>query len=244
MIIQQLTPASVRTTRLELYKDPVFLIAHEVVRPKLQSLDLVTLFVSAQNFAAYLMANGIMDEEFLLYELEDVRSELTEHEDYYMFLSIVFIKLCSVAKFNDQAAQTARAIVGYCNEYDGFCDMLKAMDYKENKLRGENKLNYLPKGEGSFAEGKRNDLLRFELEHAAAEGKEAVREIVETAKEMDVECIKSILFVLGKLNVAHGNMYDSEYNDLYDVYVKKTQVVYNFKSLNDIHDNQEVKIGK
>lgn len=244
MIIQQLTPASVRTTRLELYKDPVFLIAHEVVRPKLKSLDLVTLFVSAQNFAAYLMANGIMDEEFLLYELEDVRSELTEHEDYYMFLSIVFIKLCSVAKFNDQAAQTARAIVGYCNEYDGFCDLLKAMDYKENKLRGENKLNYLPKGEGSFAEGKRNDLLRFELEHAAAESKEAVREIVETAKEMDVECIKSILFVLGKLNVAHGNMYDSEYNDLYDVYVKKTQVVYNFKSLNDIHDNQEVKIGK
>lgn len=244
MIIQQLTPASVRTTRLELYKDPVFLIAHEVVRPKLQSLDLVTLFVSAKNFAAYLMANGIMDEEFLFYELEDVRSELTEHEDYYMFLSIVFIKLCSVAKFNDQAAQTARAIVGYCNEYDGFCDLLKAMDYKENKLRGENKLNYLPKGEGSFAEGKRNDLLRFELEHAAAESKEAVREIVETAKEMDVECIKSILFVLGKLNVAHGNMYDSEYNDLYDVYVKKTQVVYNFKSLNDIHDNQEVKIGK
>lgn len=244
MIIQQVSSADMRTVRVKLYKDPVFLIAHEAVRPLLKSTDLVTLFVSAQNFAAYLMANGIMDEEFLLYELEDVRSELTEHEDYYMFLSIVFIKLCSVAKFNAQAAQTARAIVGYCNEYDGFCDMLKAMDYKENKLRGENKLNYLPKGEVSFAEGKRNDLLRFELEHAAAESKEAVREIVETAKEMDVECIKSILFVLGKLNVAHGNMYDSEYNDLYDVYVKKTQVVYNFKSLNDIHDNQEVKIGK
>lgn len=244
MIIQQVSSADMRTVRVKLYKDPVFLIAHEAVRPLLKSTDLVTLFVSAQNFAAYLMANGIMDEEFLLYELEDVRSELTEHEDYYMFLSIVFIKLCSVAKFNDQAAQTARAIVGYCNEYDGFCDLLKAMDNKEHKLRGENELNYLPKGEGSFAEGKRNDLLRFELENAAAEGKEAVREIVETAKEMDVECIKSILFVLGKLNVAHGNMYDSEYNDLYDVYVKKTQVVYNFKSLNDIHDKQEVKIGK
>lgn len=67
---------------------------------------------------------------------------------------------------------------------------------------------------------------------------------METAKETDVECIKSLLFVLGKLNVAHSNMYDSEYNDLYDVYVKKTQVVYSFKSLNDIHDNQEVKIGK
>ena len=50
--------------------------------------------------------------------------------------------------------------------------------------------------------------------------------------------------MLGKANVDHGNMYDSEYNDLYDVYLKKTQVVYNFKSLNDIHDNQEVKIGK
>lgn len=57
-----------RTVRVKLYKDPVFLIAHEAVRPLLKSTDLVTLFVSAQNFAAYLMANGIMDEEFLLYE--------------------------------------------------------------------------------------------------------------------------------------------------------------------------------
>ena len=100
------------------------------------------------------------------------------------------------------------------------------------------------KEEERFAQNKRNDLLRYELELAADDGKEAVRDFVETAKETDVECIKSILFVLGKLNVAHGNMYDSEYNDLYDVYVKKTQVVYNFKSLNDIHDNREVKIGK
>ena len=72
----------------------------------------------------------------------------------------------------------------------------------------------------------------------------SVREMVAYAKEMDAESIKVILFMLGKANVDHGNMYDSEYNDLYDVYLKKTQVVYNFKSLNDIHDNQEVKIGK
>lgn len=244
MIIQQLTSESLRTVRLRMYKDPVFLIAHDVVRPLLLDIGLESLFVSAGNFAAYLMANDITDKELMLYELEDVKSELKEPVDYYMFLTIVFVKLCSVAKFNAQAAQAARAIVGYCNEYDGFCDMLKAMDNKEHKLRGENKLNYLRKGEGSFAEGKRNELLRYELELAAAEGENAVREIVETAKETDVECIKSMLLVLGKVNVAHGNIYESEYNDLYEVYVKKTQVVYNFKSLNDIHDNQEVKIGK
>ena len=69
MIIQQVSPADMRTVRVKLYKDPVFLIAHEAVRPLLKNTDFVTLFVSAQNFAAYLMANGIMDDEFLLYEL-------------------------------------------------------------------------------------------------------------------------------------------------------------------------------
>lgn len=49
MITQHLAPESARELRLKLYNDPVFLIAHEAVRPKLRHIDLVALFVSAQN---------------------------------------------------------------------------------------------------------------------------------------------------------------------------------------------------
>lgn len=217
MIIQQLTPASVRTTRLELYKDPVFLIAHEVVRPKLQSLDLVTLFVSAQNFAAYLMANGIMDEEFLLYELEDVRSELTEHEDYYMFLSIVFIKLCSVAKFNDQAAQTARAIMGYCNEYDGFCDLLKAMDNKEHKLRKENRLTGLLKEE----------LLALTPENVGMEqATKVVEAIVDNCMGLTAESIERILLPIMAVNDQYGHAFNADVDRLKERLGMKTSPQY------------------
>ena len=206
-----------RTIRLELYKDPVFLIAHEAVRPKLHSLDLVTLFVSAQNFAAYLMANGIMDEVFLLYELADVRSELAEHEDYFMFLSIVFIKLCSIAKFNDQAAQTARAIVGYCNEYDGFCDLLKAMDNKEHKLRKENRLTSLLKEE----------LLALTPDNVGMEqATKVVQAIVDNCMGLTAESIERILMPLMAVNDQYGHAFNAEIDRLKQKLEEKTSPQY------------------
>ena len=214
--------------------DIVFVLFHDILKElhkegKTQ-LSAVEVFLSAREFARILVS---MNEpmEGLEDEIDDLEDEADGKNDGV----IISIVACAIIK----AYAKAHAVSGYdevvmailmrWNDHPLFWPMLSGAARKE---------------EGRFAENKRNDLLRYELELAADEGKEAVRDFVETAKETDVECIKSILFVLGKLNVARGNMYDSEYNDLYDVYVKKTQVVYNFKSLNDIHDNQEVKIGK
>ena len=214
--------------------DIVFVLFHDILKElhkegKTQ-LSAVEVFLSAREFARILVS---MNEpmEGLEDEIDDLEDEADGKNDGV----IISIVACAIIK----AYAKAHAVSGYdevvmailmrWNDHPLFWPMLSGAARKE---------------EGRFAENKRNDLLRYELELAADEGKEAVRDFVETAKETDVECIKSILFVLGKLNVARGNMYDSEYNDLYDVYVKKTQVVYNFKSLNDIHDNREVKIGK
>ena len=214
--------------------DIVFVLFHDILK-KLHKegktqLSAVEVFLSAREFARILVS---MNEpmEGLEDEIDDLEDEADGKNDGV----IISIVACAIIK----AYAKAHAVSGYdevvmailmrWNDHPLFWPMLSGAARKE---------------EGRFAENKRNDLLRYELELAADEGKEAVRDFVETAKETDVECIKSILFVLGKLNVARGNMYDSEYNDLYDVYVKKTQVVYNFKSLNDIHDNREVKIGK
>ena len=205
MIIQQLSPASMRTTRLELYKDPVFLIAHEAVRPLLHKIDLVTLFVSAQNFAVYLLRNGISDSELMLYELEDLRSELEQDTDYHLFLTIVFIKLCSIARLNAQAAQTARSIVGYCNEYEGFCDLLKAMDNKEHKLRRENRLTGLLKEE----------LLAITPENVGVEqAAKVVETIVDNCMGLTAESIQSILVPMMSTNDLYAHAFDTDIDRL------------------------------
>lgn len=216
--------------------DIVFVLFHDTLKQLHTDgetqLSAVEAFLSARQFAQTLLSmNEAM--EGLEDELDDLEDDAYGKNDA-MIISIVacaIIKAFAKAHATSVYDEVVKAILIRWNDHPLFFPMLAGAARKEERR---------------FAENKRNDLLRYELEQAVGDGdgKQAVREILETAKETDVECIKSLLFVLGKLNVAHSNMYDSEYNDLYDVYVKKTQVVYSFKSLNDIHDNQEVKIGK
>lgn len=214
--------------------DIVFVLFHDTLK-QLQSegktqLSAVEVFLSARSFAQTLLSMGEVMEA-LEDELDDLEDD-TEGGNDAMIIGIVacaIIKAYAKAHATSVYDEVVMAILMRWNDHPLFSPMLQGAARKEERR---------------FAEDKRNNLLRYELEQAAAESEVSVREMVAYAKEMDVESIKVILFMLGKANVDHGNMYDSEYNDLYDVYLKKTQVVYNFKSLNDIHDNQEVKIGK
>ena len=201
MIIEQLSPASVRTKRLQLYKDPVFLIAHEVVRPLLHDIDLTTLFVSARNFAAYLMANNITDEQLMFYELEEARREIRELGDYYMFLAVVFIKLCAIASSNPQADQASRALVGYCNEYEGFCALLKEMDSKERKLRRENRLAGLLGDELA-------DLTPCEV--GLEQAHEGVKAIVANSMVLTADSVEKTLLPLMATNEQYAHAFDVE----------------------------------
>ena len=214
--------------------DIVFVLFHDTLK-QLQGegktqLSAVEVFLSARSFAQTLLS---MDE--VMEALEDELDDLDDDAEGGNDAMIIGIVACAIIKAYAKAHATSvydevvMAILMRWNDHPLFFTMLQGAARKEERR---------------FAEDKRNNLLRYELEQAAVEGEVSVREMVAYAKEMDAESIKVILFMLGKANVDHGNMYDSEYNDLYDVYLKKTQVVYNFKSLNDIHDNQEVKIGK
>lgn len=214
--------------------DIVFVLFHDTLK-QLQSegktqLSAVEVFLSARSFVQTLLSMGEVMEA-----LEDELDDLEDDAEGGNDAMIIGIVACAIIKAYAKAHATSvydevvMAILMRWNDHPLFFTMLQGAARKEERR---------------FAEDKRNNLLRYELEQAAVEGEVSVREMVAYAKEMDAESIKVILFMLGKANVDHGNMYDSEYNDLYDVYLKKTQVVYNFKSLNDIHDNQEVKIGK
>lgn len=205
MITQHLAPESARELRLKLYNDPVFLIAHEAVRPKLRHIDLVALFVSAQNFAAYLVQHGITDHDLMSYELDDVRCEMKANADYYIFLTIVFIKLCSVAKRNPMADQAARAIVGYCNEYDGFGDLLKAMDNREHKLRREDRLTGLLEKELCAMTP-----AKMGTEHAA----KVVSAIVDNCMGLTADSTEKILVPLMATNDQYAHAFDADVDRL------------------------------
>lgn len=236
-MIEHLDKEQTRQMRRKLLasgSDIVFVLFHDTLK-QLQSegktqLSAVEVFLSARRFAQTLLSMGEVMEA-LEDELDDLKDDAEGGND----AMIIGIVACAIIKAYAKAHATSvydevvMAILMRWNDHPLFFTMLQGAARKEERR---------------FAEDKRNNLLRYELEQAAAEGEVSVREMVAYAKEMDAESIKVILFMLGKANVDHGNMYDSEYNDLYDVYLKKTQVVYNFKSLNDIHDNQEVKIGK
>lgn len=236
-MIVHLDKEQTRQTRRKLLasdSDIVFVLFHDTLK-QLQGegktqLSAVEVFLSARSFARTLLSMGEVMEA-----LEDELDDLGDDAEGGNDAMIIGIVACAIIKAYAKAHATSvydevvMAILMRWNDHPLFFTMLQGAARKEERR---------------FAEDKRNNLLRYELEQAAAEGEVSVREMVAYAKEMDAESIKVILFMLGKANVDHGNMYDSEYNDLYDVYLKKTQVVYNFKSLNDIHDNQEVKIGK
>lgn len=236
-MIVHLDKEQTRQTRRKLLasdSDIVFVLFHDTLK-QLQGegktqLSAVEVFLSARSFARTLLSMGEVMEA-----LEDELDDLEDDAEGGNDAMIIGIVACAIIKAYAKAHATSvydevvMAILMRWNDHPLFFTMLQGAARKEERR---------------FAEDKRNNLLRYELEQAAAEGEVSVREMVAYAKEMDAESIKVILFMLGKANVDHGNMYDSEYNDLYDVYLKKTQVVYNFKSLNDIHDNQEVKIGK
>ncbi len=236
-MIVHLDKEQTRQTRRKLLasdSDIVFVLFHDTLK-QLQGegktqLSAVEVFLSARSFARTLLSMGEVMEA-----LEDELDDLGDDAEGGNDAMIIGIVACAIIKAYAKAHATSvydevvMAILMRWNDHPLFFPMLQGAARKEERR---------------FAEDKRNNLLRYELEQAAAEGEVSVREMVAYAKEMDAESIKVILFMLGKANVDHGNMYDSEYNDLYDVYLKKTQVVYNFKSLNDIHDNQEVKIGK
>lgn len=236
-MIEHLDKEQTRQMRRKLLasgSDIVFVLFHDTLK-QLQSegktqLSAVEVFLSARSFAQTLLSMGEVMEA-----LEDELDDLDDDAEGGNDAMIIGIVACAIIKAYAKAHATSvydevvMAILMRWNDHPLFFTMLQGAARKEERR---------------FAEDKRNNLLRYELEQAAVEGEVSVREMVAYAKEMDAESIKVILFMLGKANVDHGNMYDSEYNDLYDVYLKKTQVVYNFKSLNDIHDNQEVKIGK
>lgn len=225
MIVRFNEKNMMRSMRLKLYQDPVFLIAHEAIKPLLRLLDLTELFASAELFVHHLTKFEITDESLMSYEVEDVREEFSELNapdasapliDFQLFLAVSFIKLCAMRKKSATAAHTARTLLGYCDEYEGFGKLISSMDSKEASLRAQHTLP---------------SLLEYELRTLSEERisleetKRFVHAFVDNCMALTPESIERILTPLMTTNEQYGNAFSEEVNRLKEKLGMKTTPV-------------------
>lgn len=173
MIVLFDTPEERRNTRIKLYKDDVFLIAQEAINKLKPSIPIADLFASADQFTGFLLDNDISERDTMQYEIDDLREEVSDEQTFYVLLALSFTKLCALRKVKPNAENVARALVGFCQEYDGFTDLLWQLQKKEKNR---------------WLENKRIDLLTYELrcigtKNSIPDGLAVVSNIVDTASE-------------------------------------------------------------
>lgn len=193
------------------HSDIVFVLFHDVLKDlhnegKTQ-LSAVEVFLSARQLAKTLLS---MSEamEGLDDEIDDLMDDADGNNDA-MIISIV---ACAIIK----AFAKAHAMSGYdevvmatlvrWNDHPLFMPMLSGAARKE---------------EERFAQNKRHDLLSYELERAADEGEEAVRDavrgFVDIAQNIGSNATTQLLMVLSRFNDNHGHKYQKEVDELYGI---------------------------
>lgn len=233
MMVKHIAQEQRRATRIKLYKDEVFLIAHEAIREMQLSLSIEELFASADELTSFLLENGLTEREVMRYEIDELKDEVRDEQTLCALLALSFVKLSALRKLEANAEGAARALVGFCQEYDGFTDLLKRLCKKENARRLDNK---------------RADLLSYELrcierEPSSPDGYAVVASIVESAEGLSVEGMQSVENTLSEVNDKYNRVYQDGLDRLRQARKKKSVAQINIDRLNDIHDNSSVSIG-
>lgn len=198
--------------------DIVFVLFHDILKELHKEdkthLSAVEVFLSARNFARILVSMNEATEG-----LEDEIDDLEDDADGENDAMIISIVACAIIK----AFAKAHAVSGYDDVM-----MAILMRWNDHPLFWPMLSGAARKEEERFAENKRNDLLRYELELAADDGKEAVREtvrsFVDIAQNIGSNATTQLLMVLSRFNDCNGHKYQKEVDELYEI-LKRTRAV-------------------
>lgn len=206
MIVRYETKEQKRTARLQLYKDDVFVIAHEATKEYETNLSIEELFASAERLAHYLIENEITDKDSVDFEVDDLEEAIGDEGDTaFLVISLAFVKLCALRKQEPLAIDVAKALVHRCQEYEDFNDLLHNLDKKEHAKR---------------LDGWRADLISYELKTIKKDGcnlqqaREIIKVIVDNAEHYSTTTIEHLLNPLRDTNDQYSHAFDDAINRL------------------------------
>ena len=237
-MIVRLDKEQQRQTRRQLLNDVVYILSHDTLK-QLQSdgltlLSPVEVFLSAQEFCKEILALPDMTEG-LNDEIEDLKEEAEGKSDAALILIVASLQIHALSKRKIGANyhEVVLKILEYLDGYDQLLPLVEQMARKE---------------ESRWLEGKKSDLLNYELqclaEDDSIDGQTVVASIVDAASEgLSSDAILSVETVLSEINDRYSHRYQSDLDRLREVRRTKSRSQINIDKINDIHGNDRVNVG-
>ena len=211
-MIVRLDKGQQASARRQLLTDVVWAICHDTLRlllhDKKTTLTPVELYLSARNFCDTVLELDDIDEG-IDYEMDDLEDEADGMNDALLVTMLATVQMQAMSKL--RVGVDFRKIILHIyqrwQDHELFVPLLQGFSRKE---------------EARWLEGKRTNLLEYELREIEVEGgglleKTAfVEEQVAVVLTLEPTDIKSFLLILEKLNVSNNHAFDEQILRLYD----------------------------
>lgn len=211
-MIVRLDKGQQASARRQLLTDVVWAVCNDTLRQLLRdkktTLTPVELFLSARNFCDTLLNLTDIDEG-IDYEMDDLETEADGTNDAVLVMMLASVQLQAISK-RRVGADIPKIILHLykrCEGHDLFFYLLQGFSHKE---------------EARWLEGKRTDLMEYELREIEQNGgglKEItsfVEQQVNIAMKLTDTEIKSYLLILEKINIDNHHAFDKQLLKLYD----------------------------
>ena len=208
--------------RRQLLSDIVWVISHDTLR-KWQhegktTLAPVEVFITAQCFCDVI--SGLSDiEEGIDYELDDLEDEVEDENDAMLIAVLAALQMQALSK--KRVGQDFRkAIMHIFERYGDYVLFLPLVE------------QWAKKEEKRWMEGKKIDLLNYELQEIKLEGggsvenKRLFESMIAYSGKLDENSIKGNLLFLCRYNIDHNHAYDKELIALFEkLGIKSTTLI-------------------
>lgn len=208
--------------RRQLLSDIVWVISNDTLR-KWQNegktaLAPVEVFMTAQSLCDVIFVLSDIDEG-IDYELDDLEDEVEGKNDAMLIAVLAALQMQAMSK--RRVGQDLRKAIMHIFERYGDHELFLPLVEQWAK-----------KEEGRWMDGKKTDLLNYELKEIELEGggSEEIRQLfadmVDCSDKMDKETIKGNLLFLNRYNIDHNHAYDKEVVALFDKFgIKSTTII-------------------
>ncbi len=211
-MIVRLNKEQQKLARRQALKDIVYILCQDALK-QMQidgntELSPIEVFVSARNFCETVLALPDI-EEGLAYEIEDLEEEAEGGNDAMLIMSVAATQMQAMS--NRRVGIDFRSIIYRIFEH-----------LDDNKLFPSLIMQMTDKEDARWLEGKKTDLLNYELKEIELEGggseevKRLFEDFINYGDKIDVDSIKGNLIILNRYNIEHNHVYDNEILSLYD----------------------------